>query len=254
MILSFSPNESQIQTVLRSFLLSVVPMGVECVAGQSNRVAEPQGADFIVFTPIMRARLSTNLDTYADCSFTGSITNNILNVTSINFGKINIGNELFGIEVTQGTLIISGITGSGGIGTYYTSISQEIESQKLASGQQSKLQPVKITFQIDVHGPNSADNAFKIQTMWRDMYGPWQFRQSGLPIRPLYCDDPRQVAFIDAENQYEDRYSIDAHLEADQTIVVSQQFADQIHVSTINVDAAYQGNPSDFFFISAFGL
>ena len=95
-------------------------MGVECVSGQGNKVAEPQGQDFIVFTPILRSRLSTNLDTYADCSFTGSVTNNILTVTNINFGKINTGNELFGIEVTPGTLIIGGLTGSGGIGTYYT--------------------------------------------------------------------------------------------------------------------------------------
>lgn len=57
---------SETIAALRAFLLSVLPVGVEVVLGQDNRVPEPVGADFVVMTIVGRGRLATNVVTYSD--------------------------------------------------------------------------------------------------------------------------------------------------------------------------------------------
>jgi hypothetical protein len=66
MSVTLSLTESAVLTVLRSFLLDVLPAGTECVQGQSNRVPEPEGDNFVVFTPIFRKRLETTTNIYTD--------------------------------------------------------------------------------------------------------------------------------------------------------------------------------------------
>lgn len=63
---SLSLTESQALAALRAFLLAVLPDGTEVIAGLDNRVPEPVGADFVVMTPVLRERLSTNVTTYSD--------------------------------------------------------------------------------------------------------------------------------------------------------------------------------------------
>ena len=58
-----APSERDILVALRTFLLSLLPTGVEIIQGQDNRVAEPLGDDFIVMTPMPQTRMSTNIDT-----------------------------------------------------------------------------------------------------------------------------------------------------------------------------------------------
>lgn len=74
MTLQVSPNQSQIQIVLRAFLLAILPAGVSVIAGQVNRVAEPQVSDYVVFTPMARTRISTNNDQSNTSSPTGNNT------------------------------------------------------------------------------------------------------------------------------------------------------------------------------------
>lgn len=62
-----APNitESQIMDALRAFLLSLSLAGApEVIQGQANRVPEPAGEDFIVFTPTYRRRIETNVETW----------------------------------------------------------------------------------------------------------------------------------------------------------------------------------------------
>ena len=68
MTLAVSITESNVKQVLRSFLLGIMPGGVEVISGLDNRVPEPVGADFIVMTPNLRMRLSTNHDSYIDAN------------------------------------------------------------------------------------------------------------------------------------------------------------------------------------------
>lgn len=66
MAVTLTGTETDLLTSLRTVLLAIVPAGVEVIKGQVNRVAEPVGVDFVVMTPILRTRLSTNYDTYDD--------------------------------------------------------------------------------------------------------------------------------------------------------------------------------------------
>lgn len=60
--------------------------------------------------------------------FTASISGNVMTVTSMLGGVIYPGTTLAGVGVTSGTIVVAYITGSGGTGTYYVSISQTASS------------------------------------------------------------------------------------------------------------------------------
>lgn len=66
MTVTIDITEAQIMAALRTFLIGVLPDGVEVVRGQDNRVGEPPSADFIVMTPVTRTRVSTNFDTWSN--------------------------------------------------------------------------------------------------------------------------------------------------------------------------------------------
>lgn len=117
----------------------------------------------------------------------------------------------------------------------------DIYNDVLPSGNNTYTQNTKIIMQLDVHGPNSSDNAQIISTMFRDPYAVDAFNGSGFVIAPLYADDPRQTPFINAEEQYEYRWTVEAEIQANQVISgVPQQFAAQLGpVNLIDVDATY---------------
>lgn len=65
--------------------------------------------------------------------FTGSISGTTLTVTAITNGTIAINQALFGINVTQATVITALGTGTGGIGTYTINQSQSVASTQMNS-------------------------------------------------------------------------------------------------------------------------
>ena len=183
-MLTITPNQSQILTALRYFLVNLPLLfdptqqpAVVVIKGQINRTPEPP-PDFVVMTFIRIERLETNID---QLQMTGTV------------------------------------------------------------GANSYMQPSKCTIQLDVHGPNSTDNAQIISTMFRDQYAFDAFAASGIMgVAPLLADDPRQIPFQNAEDQYEYRWTIDAQVQANQIVSsVPQQTFDVIDVDLINVDATY---------------
>ena len=174
-MLTPSITQDDVTTALRSFLLSILPPGVEVFIGQANRVPEPADDNFIVMTPNTRARLAT------------------------------------------------------------TAMSWDHADPNAASLDWSE--PTKIDVQLDIHGEGGTDNAQVIQTLFRSSYACDQMAASGLT--PLYCDDGQQVPFINGENQYEDRWIINAVMQATPVVSTAQQFADTLTVGVIEVDATY---------------
>jgi hypothetical protein len=232
---SLSLTQSNIQTALVSFLTSFLSSSVEVVEGQDNRVPEPESSDFVVFTVMRRDRLSTNVDSYADCLFTASISGAVMNVASVQIGTIQVGNLLFGSGILVGTTISGTLTGTGGAGTYTVSAPQTIGTEQMAAGSFEALQPVDVTIQLDVHGPNSTDNAQMITTLFRDDYAYQIFRQSGYDVAPFYADDPKQIPFINAESQYEYRWVVEARMQANQVVLgLPQQY---FSIVNLNVDS-----------------
>lgn len=147
-------------TGLRTFLLSCVPAGVEVFQSQANRVVEPAGADFIVMTPTMRERLSTNSDTWP---------------------------------------------------------------KTVNPDHMDRSHSSQITVQLDIHGPNGSDYALVIATLFRDDYGCDAMQAAG--ITPYYATDGMQMPFINAENQYENRWTMKLTLSSSAIVSTPQDFA-----------------------------
>lgn len=239
MTIALAPNQSAILKALRTFLLGILPSKVEVILSQVNRVPEPKSKDFVLMTPIRRERLETNVDSGVDASVVGSISGNVLTVTSVLIGELDLGATLFGTGLADDTAITSFSSGTGGPGTYKVSPSQTAASQKIGAGSMDYLRPTNVVVQLDVHGPNGPDNAQKISTLMRDDYAVQQFATYGVDVTPLLADDPKQLPFLNAEQQYEDRWVIEAMLQANEVVSVQQQFADQASVEVVSVDAAY---------------
>ena len=78
-----------------------------------------------------------------NASFTGSIAGNILTITGINSGAINVGQVLSGTGITAGTKIQKMLTGAGNnvneAGTYQVSIYQNVSSTTITGYYQRPL-------------------------------------------------------------------------------------------------------------------
>lgn len=235
-----SITQDDINTALGNFLTAILNLPqANIIVGQVNRVASPEG-DFVVMWPLRRPRLATNVDTPEDAVFTGSISGTTLDITAVDpdfSGQIKIGSQTFGVGVAANTMVTELGSGTGGVGTYTVTPSQDVPSETLSAGTIAIEQTTEAVMQVDVHGPASADNAETIATLFRDAYGVSLFEGTG--ITPLYTDEPRQMPFITAANQYEDRWTVDVHMQVDPTISVPQQFASQATVNVVDVTATY---------------
>jgi hypothetical protein len=236
-VITINPTETQIITALRTFIQSALPPGVPVIRAQSNRVPEPAQSDWVEMTPLLMPRLATNIDTYADCGVTGSIVNAVLTVTAVQFGAIAVGAPVYGAAVAAGTSVTAFGTGTGGLGTYTVSAPQTVTSGALYAGVKQAVQKQQATVQIDVHGPASADNTSLITTLFRDQFGVDAFLASSIDVAPLYASDPRQLPFINGEDQYEDRWSFDLYMQVNVVVQVAQQFADQLKATATPVES-----------------
>jgi hypothetical protein len=234
-------------TVLQTFGLTNAdgsPLSTsQILQGQVNRVPEPQTPDFVLMWPLMRNRLATNIDTWLDNTFTGSITANVLTVTVVEKGSVVQGLPIYGAGIATGCKVIAQLSGTaGGIGTYSVTSTPNVGSEAIYGGEYDAEQYTEMVVQCDVHGPASGDNAQRISTLMRDMYGVQAFQnaQDGVDgVTPLFADDPRQLPFINAEQQWEERWAIDMHLQVNIELTLTQQFAASLTVGVINVEATY---------------
>jgi hypothetical protein len=219
--------------------------GVTILSGQQNRTAEPNNPYFAVFTPISFDRLATNLDSSADCKLVGSIAGNVLTADLVDTGSISSGATLFGIGVAYGTTVIQQLTGEPGeAGTYQVSPSQTVSQQTISAGGKIMTQEAEVTVQIDFHSPDTlaGDFAQTVSTALRDEYGVDFFANLPAPLNvvsPFYADNPAQRPFVDAEDQYEWRWSLDAKFQVDQAVSIPLEYADAATVIVKDVSALY---------------
>lgn len=241
-MITLTGTEAAAFTVLRGVLATILPAigkpGI--VLGQVNRVPQVKTDDFVEMWPLRRDRIETNVDEYIDATFVGSIAGTTLTVTKILTGSIGVNSPVFGVDVTEGTTITAlGLVNPDGTGTYTVAPGQTVTSQNLAGGVAKLTQPTKMTVQLDVHGPVSADNAQIISTVLRDDYGVTLFDPDVSGVTPLYADDPRQGPYRNEQQQIENRWMVEAVLQINPIVTVPQQFAGELSIELINVDAAY---------------
>lgn len=98
---------------------------------------------------------------------------------------------------------------------------------------------VKLTMQVSVFGKATSNQMEAVTTLWRDMSAVEFFNGFGVDVCPLYTSKVRQLGFINGEKQYEDCWTVDLTMQANITISIPQDFADEIVVTPISVDAEY---------------
>jgi len=89
-------------------------------------------------------------------------------------------------------------------------------------------------FQLDIYGPNAANNAQVISTLFRDAWGCDFLKPYGL--QPLYCNDGQQMPLVNGEFQYESRWTMTATLQAHPEIVAPAEFAYAVITSLEKAD------------------
>lgn len=247
------PTQSNILAALRSFLVQVLPTTgpdgkpLDIILAQTNRIPEPSGDSFVTLTPLRFERIETNVDSYEDASFTGSIAGTTLAITAIDprfpDGAIEIGTTIFGVGIAAGTVVSEILTGTGQIGTYKIAPAQTLSSRTLSAGVTRVQQASKATIQLDFHSADSssADLAQTVTTLMRDEYATNQFanQSPSYDVTPLYASDARQMPFTNDQNQVENRWVVEAVLQANAVVKVPQQFSDAVAVDVISVEEAY---------------
>jgi len=78
-------------------------------------------------------RYTWRISTPAAAIFSGSISGTTLTVQSVSTGTLAVGQEVFGVGVTNETVITALGTGTGGAGTYTINISQTIAAQTMST-------------------------------------------------------------------------------------------------------------------------
>ena len=78
-------------------------------------------------------RYTWRISSPSSAVFTGSISGTTLTVTAITNGTIAAGQSLFGVGVTNETVITALGSGSGGLGTYTVNLSQTVTSRQMNS-------------------------------------------------------------------------------------------------------------------------
>jgi hypothetical protein len=105
-------------------------------------------------------------------------------------------------------------------------------------------QSAEAVFQLDVHGPLGFGNAGIISTMFCSGYAVDFFAARGTTIAPLFCGAPRQMPFINAEKQYEDRFIVEANLQVNFTATTVAQSATSLTLDVIDAETDPAGWPN----------
>lgn len=100
---------------------------------------------------------------------------------------------------------------------------------------------MEVRIQVDFYGATSQDMAVAFQTLFRDDSGCIALAGTGpTPIcQPLHADDARMMPFEDSEDQYEQRWTVEAILQYNPVTSDPMQFADALAVTLVNVDEKY---------------
>ena len=95
----------------------------------------------------------------------------------------------------------------------------------------------KYDIQLDFYGVGSGDRAGAVETAFFDAYACEFFGEN---IQPLYCSNAIQMPLVNGEQNYEERWTLTASLEANLDVVIGQQSANSLTVVPVNVEATYK--------------
>lgn len=94
----------------------------------------------------------------------------------------------------------------------------------------------QVKVQLDCYGSISGQWATMLQTLLRDEVG---CDALGPNCQPLYTGEPFLSPLDDSEDQYEERWTLEAELQYNPVTSTAPQFADELNPTVINVGEAY---------------
>lgn len=95
---------------------------------------------------------------------------------------------------------------------------------------------VQVKMQLDCYGSASNAWATMLQTLLRDETACLALAPT---CQPLYTGEPMLAPLDDSEDQYEERWILDAELQYNPVTSTAPQFADTLNARLVNVEEAY---------------
>ena len=115
-------------------------------------------------------------------------------------------------------------------------LSFNVDTYNSALQEKMILTPTKYAMQLDFYGPTSQIWAMETVALFRDEYTTDLFPAN---IQPLYADDPVQLPLIDGEQQYEQRWKLEATLQYNPILTTSQQSMLDVIVGLAPIDQTF---------------
>lgn len=108
-------------------------------------------------------------------------------------------------------------------------------------------QGTELRIQLDFYGASSGDWAAAVETLWRSEFACVALAgadSDGEPLvpptcQPLHADEAHLGPLTDSEDQYEQRWIVEAILQYNPVVTAPLQFANTAEITVINVDEAY---------------
>lgn len=108
-----------------------------------------------------------------------------------------------------------------------------------AQGTETLHRSTRYDVQVDCYGATASDRAALLSMMLRSEYACNSFAASGYDVQPLYAEDPHQLPFVNAEAQYEERWSFTAALQFSPAVSTPMEFFDEAKIGLYEVDTTY---------------
>lgn len=91
--------------------------------------------------------------------------------------------------------------------------------------------------QIDIYGDNAGDRAIALETVFASSYGYEKIKALDSRLAPLYSSAAIQAPMINAESQWQERYTLTLSLQAHITVSFQQDYFDKAEITTQQVDS-----------------
>lgn len=90
--------------------------------------------------------------------------------------------------------------------------------------------------QVDIYGDNAGDRAIALETTFSSSYAYDRIKSLDARLAPLYSSPAIQAPMINAESQWQERYTITLSLQAHITVSFLQDYFDKAEITTEQVD------------------
>lgn len=105
------------------------------------------------------------------------------------------------------------------------------------NGTRNLTQHLQYAMQIDCYGPQSPQWSAILTTLF---FSEYAVTQMGPNVTPLYCEEAQQLPLVNAEAQFEQRWSFPLLLQYNPVVSVPQDFAASLTVNLKEVDTEYK--------------